>query len=1035
MKKIFTLLSIAILFSSFAKLHAQSCATCPPVFTLRDSIRCNSIDVVRGSTVPRYTNQTAVTACQGSQMTYSLTANPVCYPTISYSLVSITGGTMLSFINNQFTVLWGNSNVANIIIAFATPPGAGVQPCIDTMRLSFALTASPFAAFTASPQPTCFTNPTNITFNSAGTTNAVNYFWDFGDGFTSTQVNPTHGYTAPGSYIVTLTVTNSGFFNGTPTCPACVDSVQHTVVISSTPGPDITCVASVCAGDTGRYCTSSLGCSSYTWTVTGGIIISGQNTPCIRVMWGSGSPQGSINLVVTGCAAAACTIGTTVNIPIIPVTGSISGPQIVCINTSATYVLPSWPGTTYNWTISGGGNIAPYNTNTNQITVTWTTGGAYTVNCNYFDSSLNCGGNASYPVNVLPKLNINGASAVCQSTGSNLNASAPGFGPVASAWTFSPAGPIINSGNGTPSVNVNWPVAGTFTVTATSVLPNIVCSNASYIVTVLPKPVISAINGPTPICRNSVHVYSAVSNANGPFTWNVTNGSFTTLGANSDSIQVTWGPTGSYSITVSQTSFPGNCASNSFTQAIAIYPTPALTGPVNVCADNIETYMITNIASGNFQWTITPPSFGTIISGQGTNTVMIKWHGNNNPGSTNTVYLHYGVCGTDSIAININEPTAATITASGSLCVGAGVTLSTGATGTFTWSCSEHAIVPPPGNTSSITVNQFGHYHVVIQNYNGTGCTVTADYFIPNTGTPVAHISANNVLTYCLPTLPNLTLTANNAPGYTFQWFLGATPVTGLGAFQTYNVNTLTTAGSYSYHVVVHLGTCTDTSNVITITIANCPPIPPGPCAGVAINVTNITGCNPFTLSVAAISPAGAVVNTPPNPTITHYEDNSTVNSFTTHTYTSVGYQQVNICVDVLLPNSTICRVCKDTVVNVTAAANFSGVIGCGKVSLYDASTTVFPATITAYIWQAGLNPGNTPVPPGVASFNNNSIPNPVLTITQSGSYIVSETIKVGSCNITHMDTFNVHVPDADFNVTNSCVGTTVNFAGLFPSP
>jgi PKD repeat protein len=36
----------------------------------------------------------------------------------------------------------------------------------------------------------------------------VKYDWDFGDGHTGTGVKPTHTYTAPGKYNVTLTVTD-----------------------------------------------------------------------------------------------------------------------------------------------------------------------------------------------------------------------------------------------------------------------------------------------------------------------------------------------------------------------------------------------------------------------------------------------------------------------------------------------------------------------------------------------------------------------------------------------------------------------------------------------------------------------------------------------------------------------------------------------------------------------------------------------------------------------------------------------------------
>jgi len=51
-----------------------------------------------------------------------------------------------------------------------------------------------------------------VSFSSAGSGDPdgtlAGYTWDFGDGATSTQANPSHTYAAPGSYTVTLTVTD-----------------------------------------------------------------------------------------------------------------------------------------------------------------------------------------------------------------------------------------------------------------------------------------------------------------------------------------------------------------------------------------------------------------------------------------------------------------------------------------------------------------------------------------------------------------------------------------------------------------------------------------------------------------------------------------------------------------------------------------------------------------------------------------------------------------------------------------------------------
>ncbi|MCC6288976.1 MAG: PKD domain-containing protein, partial [Chitinophagaceae bacterium] len=796
-------------------------------------------------------------------MKYILNVDQYCYAGTTYNFLSLSGGTFIGLSGNSFTILWGAANTGQVQISFTTPGNFGLAPCSGIIIINFTLVPKPVAAFTATPQPVCNMVPTTINFNSSATTNASNYFWNFGDSYTALTQNPSHTYSSPGTYTVTLYAANNAYFNGSPQCPTCIDSVKHNITIDVLPPPEIKCVASVCAGDIVQYCAADNTCSGYAWTVTGGIIQSGQGTSCVTIKWGSGNPQGTINLVSTGCSTPYCASGATVTVPIIPATGSISGPALVCNNTNATYTLPSWPGTTYSWSLSSGGSITPYNTNTNQINIFWNTFGLHTITCSYFDTSLKCGGSATYNVQVSPNLSISGPATVCQGGTTNLNATMPTNIPVASNWTINPGSAVINSGNGTPTINVTWPTVGSYNVTASPVVPNTTCDNANYTVTVLPIPVISSINGPDSICAGSTHVYSATSNLSGTFSWSINNASsFNLLGANNDSVQVTWGTTGPFSISVSQSSTPFGCISNTLIKNVFLWPTPALSGPSTVCADAVVSYSITNILNANFQWSVSPANFGTILSGQGTNSITIHWHGNNSPGNSNTVLLNYGVCGNASIPITINEPSTPVITASGTLCGPGGITLSTGATGTFSWAGPGG---PIPGNSPSISgITIPGNYTVQIQNYNGSGCTVSTNYNIPDVGRPVASISADKVLNYCLPTLPDLNLVAVNGTGYTFQWYQApGTLLTG-ETNPTLHINTLTTAGSYSYYCVVSLGGCVVTSNTLTIVISNCTA---SGCYA-AIKVNGITGCNPFNLTIAATAPAGAVINGTGSPTI-----------------------------------------------------------------------------------------------------------------------------------------------------------------------
>lgn len=74
-------------------------------------------------------------------------------------------------------------------------------------NLEFPETTVVSAAFSSqqSADPEDFT----VIFTDLSTGNIETWHWDFGDGNTSTAQNPAHEYKTFGSYVVTLTVTNS----------------------------------------------------------------------------------------------------------------------------------------------------------------------------------------------------------------------------------------------------------------------------------------------------------------------------------------------------------------------------------------------------------------------------------------------------------------------------------------------------------------------------------------------------------------------------------------------------------------------------------------------------------------------------------------------------------------------------------------------------------------------------------------------------------------------------------------------------------
>jgi gliding motility-associated-like protein len=89
--------------------------------------------------------------------------------------------------------------------------------------------APPIPDFNLTQQNNCASgaNFTNLSTTSPGTElTATSFLWNFGDGQTSTAVSPTHVYSNPGTYNVTLTVRNS---------IGCLGSISKPVTVVSPP--------------------------------------------------------------------------------------------------------------------------------------------------------------------------------------------------------------------------------------------------------------------------------------------------------------------------------------------------------------------------------------------------------------------------------------------------------------------------------------------------------------------------------------------------------------------------------------------------------------------------------------------------------------------------------------------------------------------------------------------------------------------------------------------------------------------------------
>jgi len=140
-------------------------------------------------------------------------------------------------------------------------------------------------------------------------------------------------------------------------------------------GPD-----SVCVNDAGigYSVTNTLG-STYTWTITGGSVASGQGLNSITVNWDGTGMVGNVRVVENNGCTDGAPVDRAVNIHTLP-TSSITGRAAVGDSTTAEpYSVTANPGYTYTWTITGGAVASGQGTDS--ITVDWGATGSGNVRC------------------------------------------------------------------------------------------------------------------------------------------------------------------------------------------------------------------------------------------------------------------------------------------------------------------------------------------------------------------------------------------------------------------------------------------------------------------------------------------------------------------------------------------------------------------------------------------------------------------------------------------------------------------------------
>lgn len=244
-----------------------------------------------------------------------------------------------------------------------TPNVIGPQNLSPNCNLAaFKFELSTIEAIVSTPNPLiCYPDPVIFNNNSA---NGNEFFWDFGDGSTSNLVNPSHVYSGPGQYTVTLVVRD------TAQCYS-PDTVQFEVNIGDFNGGVVDPDVIICPGQTAQL--EAFGGSTYSWSPAQFL-----NNPSIP------NPIASVtqNTLFTCIISDSCGVDTVqVQVSLLNGNVNVSADTSICIGESVPLFIDGVPSAV--WTpslyLDNPNSLTPISTPTN--TVTYQVSGITTDGC------------------------------------------------------------------------------------------------------------------------------------------------------------------------------------------------------------------------------------------------------------------------------------------------------------------------------------------------------------------------------------------------------------------------------------------------------------------------------------------------------------------------------------------------------------------------------------------------------------------------------------------------------------------------------
>lgn len=899
------------------------------------------------------------------------------------------------------TTNFSGSGTYTVMLVASDP----VANCSDTAFLTVTVAPTPNAGFNFAPNNQCAFQNVNFTNTSTGIYSGTTYNWNFSSGPNSTDVNPTHTFNTPGTYPVTLTISNG---------PGCTSSNTQNVTIIDAP------VASI-SGDDGdgdlTYClfpgdntvfetvtfsNATTNASSYEWDFgDGSPVFTTNSTAPFTHNYNS---YGTFNVTMTATNANGCQ--STANLTVIfekfvsaALTLNVTEYSGCAPHQMSTLTNLSVNATTFVWNF-GDGTVITTNSPT-PPNYAYTTAGTYTIT---LTASNSCN---QATATISPIIIIDGPTA--NFTPSVTNGCAPQSVSFANTST-----------NAQPANNYQWTMGNGNTYTTTTTPPTqvygttgnytvqLVAGNAcgydtaqvNIFIDTVPTVdlVLDPISGCTPL--NVDPTATLLSGINVNWQWYV-DGAYFSNTPNDIPNQnfVSLNPNDSTQHTI-QVNVSNGCGNDSDVESVYVHP-PVIAGFTT--ADTLclgATSIFTNTSTGTeltYQWDYGDGSPMT----NDTNSV----HTYSASGTYTVTLTTSGVCGIDSYSFDVSIleiPVIDIAVAPPVICSGNSVSFTNNSStdGNYLWTFG------PNASTSTSTLFDPGMVtftgsgmQTIIFGINYSGCqaqdTVYVDVQpIPAPSFTVAPTSG------CAPLSTTVTNTTVDSPGTQYDW----------------NYGDGTTSNGIVPNNPIYLAGNNDTTYTIQLVVTSASgcidslslPVNVYPLPFATFTILDDTVCS---------NEAMLFANNSTNATnyLWDFGDGATTTTISPgHTFTGIGNFDVTLVAYTIhgCTDSAFATIFIDSI----PTPSFTNTTECfGNATSFTNTSTGNP---TAFVWNFG------------DSSPTETTTNPTHTYPTTGVYLVSLTATNSlNCSNTVNQLVTVNdVPVANFNASQTCFGQNMNF-------